>query len=342
MERSIRARDAIERVTADLDGGDFARGDEGADFRDRGRDAHEPSTRGTLNSPAARSAAGAWLRIRSRSSDGTGTSSRAAASPAVAAGAPSMPDVSTCCTWSAYARMAVSWPAKTDTSSGVSSRRASVAMRSTSACVRMSAMGVNSTRPAAVAGAWYPASPRAPARDVDRYLAEGPPSGALPKGRLDAVIAPHAGLMFSGPVGAYAYSAAAAHGPFDAVILAGPSHFVAFEGVALYPSGAFESPLGPAPIDEQLGRELMAASPLIRALPAAHAREHSLEMQLPFLRRLLPDAAIVPLLMGYQTRDTIRGLGDALARVAADHPHHPAAERPPPRAPAPPQPAHHG
>ncbi len=132
--------------------------------------------------------------------------------------------------------------------------------------------------------------------------------------------------MFSGPVGAYAYRAAAAHGPFDAIILAGPSHFVAFEGVALYPSGAFESPLGPAPIDEQLGRELMAASPLIQALPAAHAREHSLEMQLPFLRRLLPDAAIVPLLMGYQTRDTIRGLGDALARVAGDHAHHAAAQ----------------
>jgi predicted class III extradiol MEMO1 family dioxygenase len=192
-------------------------------------------------------------------------------------------------------------------------------------------MGVNSTRAAAVAGTWYPASPGALARDVDRYLAEVPPKEALPKGRLDAVIAPHAGLMFSGPVGAYAYSAAAAHGPFDTVILAGPSHFVAFEGVALYPSGAFESPLGPAPIDEQLGRELMAASPLIQALPAAHAREHSLEMQLPFLRRLLPDAAIVPLLMGYQRRDTIRGLGAALARVAGDHAHHAVAER-----------AHHG
>ena len=159
--------------------------------------------------------------------------------------------------------------------------------------------------------------PGALTRDVDGYVA-GADSDLVPKGRLDAVIAPHAGLMFSGPVGAYAYMAAAAAGPFETVVLAGPSHFVAFEGVALYPSGAFESPLGPAPIDERLGEELLAASPLIRPMPSAHAREHSLEMQLPFIRRLLPDAAIVPLLMGYQTRETIQGLAEALAKVGLD------------------------
>lgn len=176
-------------------------------------------------------------------------------------------------------------------------------------------MRVNSTRPAAVAGSWYPASPGALTRDVDRYVAAVAPPGVIPRGRLHAVIAPHAGLMFSGPVGAYAYAAAAACGPFDTVILAGPSHFVAFDGVALYPSGAFASPLGPAVIDEQLGEALMAASPVIQPAPAAHAREHSLEMQLPFIRRLLPDAAIVPLVMGSQTRETIYGLADALGRV---------------------------
>src|SRR5947207_14858301 len=127
--------------------------------------------------------------------------------------------------------MAVSCPANSVTSSGVRSSRASAAMRSTSARVRVSAMRVNSTRPAAVAGTWYPAVPGALVRDVDAYLAAVDPE-AIPRGRLDAVIAPHAGLMFSGPVGAYAYQAAAAHAPFDAVILVGPSHFVAFDGVA--------------------------------------------------------------------------------------------------------------
>jgi AmmeMemoRadiSam system protein B len=176
-------------------------------------------------------------------------------------------------------------------------------------------MHVNSTRPAAVAGTWYPASPGALARDVDGYVAAVGTDPAVARGQLDALIVPHAGLMFSGPVGAHAYKLAAERGPFDRVILAGPSHFVAFEGIALYPSGAFDSPLGPAPIDEQLGAALMGVSPVIRPLPSAHAREHSLEMQLPFIRRLLPDAAIVPLLMGYQTIDTIQALADALARV---------------------------
>jgi AmmeMemoRadiSam system protein B len=178
-------------------------------------------------------------------------------------------------------------------------------------------MATDSIRPAAVAGSWYPGIAGALVRDVDGYLADVA-DDTLPKGRLDAVIAPHAGLMFSGPVGAYAYKAAAASGPYDAVILAGPSHFAAFDGVALYPSGAFDTPLGAAPIDDALARELMAASPVVQPLPAAHRREHSLEMQLPFLRRLLPDVPIVPLLMGSQTAATVRALASALAGVGAD------------------------
>lgn len=169
-------------------------------------------------------------------------------------------------------------------------------------------------RPAAVAGTWYPGSSGALARDVDGYLSA---VDEVPGGRIDAIIAPHAGLMFSGPVGAHAYKAAAHAGPFDAVVIVGPSHFVAFDGVALYPSGAFDCPLGPAPIDAALGAEVMGASPLVHPLPSAHRREHSLEMQLPFLRRLFPSTPIVPLLMGYQTRETIGALGSALSSIAA-------------------------
>ena len=177
-------------------------------------------------------------------------------------------------------------------------------------------MATDSIRPAAVAGTWYPGTPGALARDIDAYLAEVD-DALLPHGRIDAVIAPHAGLMFSGPVGAYAYKAAATAGPYDAAILVGPSHFAAFEGVAAYPSGAFETPLGAAEIDAALADELIEASPVVQALPAAHRREHSLEMQLPFIRRLMPDLRIVPLLMGYQTSDTIRRLAHALRKVAS-------------------------
>jgi AmmeMemoRadiSam system protein B len=175
-------------------------------------------------------------------------------------------------------------------------------------------MATDSIRPAAVAGSWYPGTGGALARDVDGYLG-AVDATVLPRGRLDAVIAPHAGLMFSGPVGAYAYKAAAAGGPYEAAVLVGPSHFVGFDGVAVYPSGAFETPLGAAAIDATIARALIDASPVVHAMPAAHRREHSLEMQLPFLRRVLPDVRIVPLLMGYQTPETIAALAAALSTV---------------------------
>ena len=164
-----------------------------------------------------------------------------------------------------------------------------------------------SIRPAAVAGTWYPGTRDALAREVDGYLdaaAEGP------RGPITALIAPHAGIMFSGPVAAFAYKAAAQHA-YDVVVLVGPSHFIPFEGVALYADGAFDSPFGLAPVDTAIAGRL-AGAPGIHAMPAAHAREHSLEMQLPFVRRLLPQASIVPLLMGFQTRDAIEQLAEAL------------------------------
>ena len=167
------------------------------------------------------------------------------------------------------------------------------------------------TRPAAVAGSWYPATPAALGKEVDEYLARVP---GTPPGVIDAILAPHAGIMFSGPVAAYAYKAAAAHS-YDVAVLVGPSHFMLFEGVASFPEGEFATPFGPAVIDATAARALGRAT-IVRPLPAAHAREHSLEMQLPFLKRLLPDVPIVPLLMGEQDRGTIEALADALAAAA--------------------------
>jgi AmmeMemoRadiSam system protein B len=169
------------------------------------------------------------------------------------------------------------------------------------------------TRPSAVAGTWYPATAGALRKDVEAYLRR---ADDWQGGAVRAIVAPHAGLMFSGPVGAYAYKAAATHA-FDVAVLVGPSHFVAFDGVALYPDGAFATPLGDVPIDDR-GARALASSAIVRSLPTAHTREHSLEMQLPFLRTLMPETPIVPLLMGYQTRDSIVALTGALARAFAD------------------------
>lgn len=164
-------------------------------------------------------------------------------------------------------------------------------------------------RRAAVAGSWYPADPGALAREVDRYFdAAGQPQPGDPL----AIIAPHAGLMYSGPIAAHAYNLLRGR-DIDIAVLAGPSHYVGFEGVAIYDQGAFETPFGQVPIAHECAAAIAMGSPIIGVHPTAHVREHSLEMQLPFLKRALPHVEIVPLVMGYQRRETARALGDAIA-----------------------------
>ena len=166
-------------------------------------------------------------------------------------------------------------------------------------------------RPAAVAGTWYPATPAVLRGELDVYLAA---ADVHLTGDVHAIIAPHAGLMFSGPVGAYAYKAVAGR-PYDVAFLVGPSHYVAFEGVSVWSEGAFDSPLGAATIDAAAAADVLR-SPLVTELPGAHKREHSLEMQMPFLRHLLPDVPIVPMVIGHQTRKTIESLAEVLAAAA--------------------------
>jgi AmmeMemoRadiSam system protein B len=164
-------------------------------------------------------------------------------------------------------------------------------------------------RRAAVAGTWYPDDPARLTRELEAHLANATAGeAAWPR----AIVAPHAGLKYSGPVAAYAYNAARTSRP-DAVVLIGPSHFVPFNGVSIWPLGAWETPLGALAIDEELAHAIASASDAIVENEAAHAREHSLEMQLPFLAHLMPGVPIVPMVMGYQTRQTAFALGGAVA-----------------------------
>jgi len=164
-------------------------------------------------------------------------------------------------------------------------------------------------RKPSVAGSWYPGSSPALAAAVDRHLA---PVDRDVQGDLVAIVAPHAGLMYSGPVAAHAYRLLRDR-RFDVAVLVGPSHFVDFEGVAIVPSGGFETPFGVARIDAACASDVMAAATIVREHTFAHAREHSLEMQLPFLQHVAANAMIVPLLMGRQTDATANALGEALA-----------------------------
>lgn len=166
-------------------------------------------------------------------------------------------------------------------------------------------------RPAAVAGSWYPASADRLGREVDAYLARAHVDDSdVPI----AIVAPHAGLKYSGPVAAFAYDALR-NLRYDAAVLVGPSHFVPFSGVSIWPRGAWDTPFGSVRVAQNLADAIAASSAAVIEYPEAHGREHSLEMQLPFVARVLPGVPIVPMVMGYQHRETAFGLGDALANA---------------------------
>jgi AmmeMemoRadiSam system protein B len=167
-------------------------------------------------------------------------------------------------------------------------------------------------RRAAVAGSWYPGKADAIAREVDAYLASA--AAAPPAGRLVALISPHAGLRYSGPVAAHGY--ALLRGRSDlSVVLVGPSHRAVFEGCAVHARGAFETPLGRVPVDEELAARLLDDAAGIVDAPAPHGEEHSLEMQLPFLQHLVAGLRIVPVLMGSQSRAEVDALAARLERA---------------------------
>jgi hypothetical protein len=165
-------------------------------------------------------------------------------------------------------------------------------------------------RPAAVAGTFYPAAPRHLQAEVDELLRDAvtsvrPGTRRPPK----ALIVPHAGYRYSGPVAASAYTLLT---PFAEsirrVILVGPSHRAYFHGVALPEATAFETPLGAVLVDTKATAELSG----VPRIAAAHAREHALEVQLPFLLRVLPRFAIVPLVAGDAAGGEVAAVLEAL------------------------------
>jgi MEMO1 family protein len=169
-----------------------------------------------------------------------------------------------------------------------------------------------SIRKPAVAGTWYPGDRASLVAEVEEYLSDVAPIDV--PGRLVALISPHAGLRYSGPVAAHAY--ARLRGRRDlTVVIVGPSHRVHFEGVSVYARGGFGTPLGEIPIDEALAEALLAADDVMLDEPSPHRDEHSLEMQLPFLQHLVPGLRIVPLLMGSQDRAEVEALVRALGRA---------------------------
>ncbi len=165
-------------------------------------------------------------------------------------------------------------------------------------------------RPTAVAGAFYPGDPGRLRALIAGFLDEAEPRAL--EGRIVAAMVPHAGYVYSGPVAAYSYSALRDK-PIHTAILIGNSHRTYFSGAALSPDASWDSPLGAVGVDRDVNAELLAASSVFTESRGAHAEEHSLEVQVPFVQTVLPEAKIVPILLADVSEEDLEQIAEALA-----------------------------
>lgn len=150
----------------------------------------------------------------------------------------------------------------------------------------------------AVAGMFYPADENTLKYDIHQYLQQAHDAGSTSSIPPKAIVVPHAGYIFSGPIAASAYQQLVPlKHQIKRVVLLGPSHRVAFRGLAVPESDTFNTPLGNIPIDQQGIQQLAGLSQVIIS-EQAHRDEHSLEVQLPFLQEVLDDFTLIPLVVG--------------------------------------------
>ncbi len=188
-------------------------------------------------------------------------------------------------------------------------------------------------RPPAVAGMFYAGTPAELREEIRECFLSPLGPGRLPetasdgKHALRGLMCPHAGYHYSGAAAAHAYARLAEDGAPETVILLGPNHRAIGAPIAVVASGAFKTPLGEVAVDTDVARALMAQSPVVREDENAHLPEHSLEVQLPFLQTVAPQASIVPIVFGrvFYDRETLRHLQDMAEALATllnnrDHP----------------------
>lgn len=162
-------------------------------------------------------------------------------------------------------------------------------------------------RPPAVAGQFYPSDPKALVTQIDEYSARG---NVIHPAR--GCIVPHAGYMYSGHVAGAVY--ATVDIPSRCILL-GPRHYPGGQSMAILSEGSFRTPLGDAAIDTEMAANLARECPYLREDSVAHEREHSLEVQIPFLQRLVPKLRFVPVVLATDRYPPLEELGHGIARV---------------------------
>jgi AmmeMemoRadiSam system protein B len=177
----------------------------------------------------------------------------------------------------------------------------------------LSEMAMNALRKSVIAGSWYPGTPSILRRDIENYFDLVP--DLVLEGEVVGLIAPHAGYTYSGQVAANVYKLIRGK-KYDAVIVVGPSHRLAFHGVSIFSKGGYETPLGIVPVAEELAEKIKILSKTVVEIPEAHFQEHSVEIQLPFLQIALGDFSFIPLVMGDQNAKTCRELAQAIYKAS--------------------------
>ena len=158
-------------------------------------------------------------------------------------------------------------------------------------------------RAPAVAGTFYPANASRLRVDIHAYLAAATDWRA--PGHVKAVIAPHAGYVYSGPVAGHAFAPLAHNAPrIRRVVVIGPAHFLPIRGLALPSAAAFRTPLGDVPLDGA-AIEVIRELPQVQVADAPHQPEHAIEVELPFLQAVLGEFGLVPLVVGEATPDEV-------------------------------------
>ncbi|MBN2374555.1 AmmeMemoRadiSam system protein B [bacterium] len=170
-------------------------------------------------------------------------------------------------------------------------------------------------RQPAVSGQFYPSDPKGLRDSIQQFLQQASP--AKPKGRLKALICPHAGYQYSGQVAAFSYKLLEGE-DFDTVILLGPSHRFNLKGISVWPSGTYKTPLGDVKINKRVAAQLLESSNFTRFEKQAHMNEHSLEVQIPFLQAVLKDFLIVPVLVNRLSTSEIIQISRKIASLLND------------------------
>ena len=160
---------------------------------------------------------------------------------------------------------------------------------------------ISNTRPAAVAGMFYSDNADELRRQVRAFVDQA----NVPEWRPRAVVSPHAGYIYSGATAGFAWASAARRaGAIKRVLLLGPSHRVPFQGLATSPAARWQTPLGSIELDQDGAQQLQQQAG-VQSMAAAHAQEHSLEVQVPFIQTLFPGARLLPLVVGEAGPDAV-------------------------------------